>query len=90
MGKIKKSGLLVVVFNNGDGGGIAEWFEFNNVAVCDIITSLKCIRKRLNAYWWGQYKIFLKSDNITLSQSTCAKPFYTGRFRKIKQLTTNT
>ena len=82
MGKTKKSGYLVVVFNNDGGGGIANWFEFNNMAVCDIVASLKCIRKSNNAYWWGEYKIFLRSDNITLTQSTCAKPFYIGRFRK--------
>ena len=42
------------------------------------------MRKKYNAYWWGEYKMFRQDRNITLTQSTKEKPDYEGKFRKIR------
>lgn len=50
----QKSGLLVVVFNNDGGNGIAEWFEYSREQPDEVINLLKYMRKKYNAYWWGE------------------------------------
>jgi hypothetical protein len=85
----QKSGLLVVVFNNDGGNAIAEWFEYSREKPDEVINLLKYMRKKYNAYWWGEYKMFRQDRNITLTQSTKEKPDYEGKFRKIKPRKSN-
>lgn len=80
----KKSGLLVVVFNNDGGNAIAEWFEYSREQPDEVINLLKYMRKKYNAHWWGEYKMFRQDRNVTLTQSTKEKPDYEGRFRRMK------
>ncbi|MBM6866386.1 hypothetical protein H6A66_14595 [Bacteroides caecigallinarum] len=80
----KKSGLLVVVFNNDGGNAIAEWFEYSREQPDEVVNLLKYMRKKYNAYWWGEYKMFRQDRNVTLTQSTKEKPDYEGKFRKMK------
>lgn len=77
-----ESGLLVVVFNNDGGGGIAEWFEYSREQPDEVVKLLNYIRKKKNAYWWGKYKMFRRNRGITLTQSTNSKPDYHGEFRR--------
>ena len=83
--KSQKSRLLVVVFNN-DGGGIAEWFEYSREQPNEVINLLKYMRKKYNAYWWGEYKMYRRCRNVTLSQAGDTKADYEGKFRKMKKL----
>lgn len=80
----QKSGLLVVVFDNDGKGGISEWFEYSREKPDEVINLLKYMRKKYNAYWRGEYKMFRQDRNITLTQSTKEKPDYEGKFRKIR------
>lgn len=80
----QKSGLLVVVFNNDGGNGIAEWFEYSRGNPDEVINLLKYMRKKRNAYWWGEYKMYRRSRNITLYQSGHVNADYEGKFRKMK------
>jgi hypothetical protein len=47
------------------------------------------MRKKYNAYWWGEYKMYRRSRNITLSQSGHVNADYEGKFRKIKPRKSN-
>lgn len=80
----QKSGLLVVVFNNDGGNAIAEWFEYSREEPGEVINLLKYMRKKYNAYWWGEYKMYRRSRNITLYQSGHVNADYEGKFRKMK------
>lgn len=85
----QKSGLLVVVFNNDGGNGIAEWFEYSREKPGEVINLLKYMRKKYNAHWWGEYKMFRQDRNVTLTQSTKEKSDYAGKFRKIRPRKSN-
>lgn len=80
----QKSGLLVVVFDNDGKGGISEWFEYSREKPDEVINLLKYMRKKYNAYWWGEYKMYRRSRNITLFQSGHVNADYEGKFRKIR------
>ena len=84
----QKSGLLVVVFNK-EGSGIAEWFEYSRENPDEVINLLKYMRKKYNAYWWGEYKMYRRCRNITLSQSGHVNADYEGKFREIKPRKSN-
>lgn len=85
----QKSGLLVVVFDNDGKGGISEWFEYSREKPDEVINLLKYMRKKYNAYWWGEYKMYRRSRNITLPQSGHVNADYEGKFRKIKPRKSN-
>ena len=78
-----ETGLLVVVYNNDGLGGIAEYFEYSRECPDEIINLLKYMRKKMGAYWWGEYKIFRRNRHVTLTQASYKKPDYMGKFRKM-------
>lgn len=47
------------------------------------------MRKKYKAYWWGEYKMYRRSRNITLYQSGHVNADYEGKFRKIKPRKSN-
>lgn len=80
----QKSGLLVVVFDNDGKGGISEWFEYSREQPDEVVNLLKYMRKKYNAYWWGEYKMYRQDRNVTLTQSGHVKADYEGKFRRMK------
>lgn len=75
-----KTGLLVVIFNNDGKGGIAEWFEYSQEHPDEVLCLLEYKRKKLNAYWWGEYKMFRRFRNVTLTQAGHVEADYSGTF----------
>ncbi len=81
--KQKKEGLLVVVFDADGQGGISAWYEFSHIDYEASLTYVKFMRKKLNAYWWGEVRMFWKGRNLTLCQAERAKADFKVKLRKM-------
>lgn len=81
--KQKKDGLIVVIYDADGGGGISAWYEFSHTDYKAALVYVKFMRKKLHAYWWGEVCMFWQGRNLTLCQTSSAKPDFKVKLRNV-------